>query len=221
MGFKCNKPFDKESTFQFECEEDFQCPNNFKCCRQNCFIHKICTSLDETYSSEKGYCGLWPYECSVPYNYYTTYRFKCNNDNQCPTKYKCCYHNCFLHKVCLPTNSRVPQRPSNSIYTVKPNDKHLKGILAANRRVEQRPSNSIFAFKPDDQNLQGIGQVPGSLSRNSINLAKQTTITTTSSITTEEPTEDTSFDEYEQYYYHYGGKNDSDTDYDYDDEEED
>lgn len=121
-GFTCSAPYDKSQTFQFECSVDDQCPANYKCCSQKCFLHKVCVKA--VYSSNSsdikkkscnykrpGHCDKWPYNCRVPYHYSMTYRFKCNQDSQCPRNFKCCQQNCFMHKICSKIVSSVTQPP--------------------------------------------------------------------------------------------------------------
>lgn len=39
-------------------------------------------------------------ECLQPLNYLLTKQYQCFFDFQCPGEYKCCFNNCYVHKIC-------------------------------------------------------------------------------------------------------------------------
>lgn len=119
--FICDEPYDKSSTYQFECEYDTQCPKNYLCCPQKCFRHKVCSrgaslltskrrrkpswspnlnSNTNSFDTKSRQCEKWPYPCPNPYPESFSYRFKCESDVQCPRDHLCCEQNCFRHKIC-------------------------------------------------------------------------------------------------------------------------
>lgn len=116
-GFVCDAPFHKSFTAIFECKRDSQCPNDHKCCDQKCFQHKICVLTKESAVND-GSCESWPYNCPYPYPYTFSHRFRCVHDKQCPSDYKCCNQNCFVHKICAkrsPTGKQHQQLPVEEI----------------------------------------------------------------------------------------------------------
>lgn len=46
-----------------------------------------------------GICPNEEYSCMYPM--YNEMSYKCVTDSMCPGDYKCCYHSCYCHKVCL------------------------------------------------------------------------------------------------------------------------
>ncbi|KAJ8956635.1 hypothetical protein NQ318_013989, partial [Aromia moschata] len=98
------------------------CPASFKCCRHRCFRHHICQPDNEVTKTTRvapEYALSHPGECNIilscgihlPRSF--TERFQCVHDEDCPEHYKCCYIECYHHKVCQPAkNEHIVHPPS-------------------------------------------------------------------------------------------------------------
>ncbi|XP_018563158.1 uncharacterized protein LOC108904917 [Anoplophora glabripennis] len=168
-GFTCSTPYAKALTFQFECSSDDNCPSSYKCCSQKCFLHKVCIKAESSNSSNisdrnkknynyerPGQCDKWTYDCQVPYHYSMTYRFKCNQDSQCPGNFKCCQQNCFVHKICSKIVANGKKTPEKIVPAEKTETQQTNEITTEINPEELTEVRSYFTTTTEKEDEETI-----------------------------------------------------------------